>query len=99
MSKEKSHPPQYYQDYLDLEKILKSQHLISKEYGKPAHDEMLFIIIHQIYELWFKQILFELDSVLDIFCKKDIQESHIGTAVSRLNRVIEIQKIHRRHCF
>ena len=93
MSKEKSHPPQYYQDYLGLEKILKSQHLISKEYGKPAHDEMLFIIIHQIYELWFKQILFELDSVLDIFCKKDIQESHIGTAVSRLNRVIEIQKI------
>ncbi|SVC78193.1 uncharacterized protein METZ01_LOCUS331047, partial [marine metagenome] len=30
--------------------------MISKEYGKPAHDEMLFIIIHQIYELWFKQI-------------------------------------------
>jgi len=93
MSKEKPHPPQYYQDYLGLEKILKSQHLISKEYGKPAHDEMLFIVIHQIYELWFKQILFELDSVLEIFCKEDVQESHIGTAVSRLNRVIEIQKI------
>jgi len=67
MSKKKIHPPQYYQDYLCLEKILKSQHLISEEYGKPAHDEMLFIIIHQIYELWFKQILFELDSVLEIF--------------------------------
>ena len=93
MSKEKIHPPQYYQDYLGLEKILKSQHLISEEYGKPAHDEMLFIIIHQIYELWFKQILFELDSVLEIFSKEDIQESHIGTAVSRLDRVIEIQKI------
>ena len=77
MSKEKPHPPQYYQDYLGLEKILKSQHLISKDYGKPAHDEMLFIIIHQIYELWFKQILFELDSVLEIFSKEDIQESHI----------------------
>ena len=67
--------------------------MISKEYGKPAHDEMLFIIIHQIYELWFKQILFELDSVLEIFSKEDIQESRIGTAVSRLDRVIEIQKI------
>ena len=33
MSKEKIHPPQYYQDYLGLEKILKSQHLISEEYG------------------------------------------------------------------
>ena len=93
MSKEKPHPPQYYQDYLGLEKILKSQNLISEEYGKHAHDEMLFIIIHQIYELWFKQILFELDSVLEIFSKEDIQESNIGTAVSRLDRVIEIQKI------
>ncbi|GIS73735.1 MAG: hypothetical protein CM1200mP10_33120 [Candidatus Neomarinimicrobiota bacterium] len=63
----KTPPTSIYQDYLGLEKILKSQHLISKDYGKPAHDEMLFIIIHQIYELWFKQILFELDSVLDIF--------------------------------
>ncbi len=32
-----------------------------------AHDEMLFIIIHQTYELWFKQILHELDSVYRIF--------------------------------
>ena len=93
MSKKKPYTSPYYQDYLGLEKILNCQHLISKEYGKPAHDEMLFIIIHQIYELWFKQILFELDSVLDIFSKDEIQESHIGTAVSRLDRVIEIQKI------
>jgi len=93
MSKEKPYPPQYYQDYLGLEKILNSQHLISDKYGSPAHDEMLFIIIHQVYELWFKQILFELDSLIGIFCKDEIQESDIGRAVSRLERIIEIQKI------
>ncbi len=93
MSKEKPYPPQYYQDYLRLKTILDSQKLKSDEYGQHAHDEMLFIIIHQVYELWFKQILFELDSVLDIFSKKEINETHIGTAVSRLSRIIEIQKI------
>jgi tryptophan 2,3-dioxygenase len=93
MSKDKPNTSPYYQDYLGLEKILNNQHLLSEEYGKPSHDEMLFIIIHQIYELWFKQILFELDSILEIFSKEKIQESQIGIAVSRLDRVIEIQKI------
>ena len=55
----------YYSDYLQLDKILGSQQPVSfKEGNQPAHDEMLFIIIHQAYELWFKQILFELDYVL-----------------------------------
>ena len=93
MKNEKPYPPQYYHDYLGLDKLLNSQELKSDEYGQHAHDEMLFIIIHQVYELWFKQILYELDSVINIFGKDDINESHIGTAVSRLNRIIEIQKI------
>ena len=38
----------YYNDYLSLDTILKSQHLVSEEKGHPAHDEMLFIIIHQV---------------------------------------------------
>ena len=56
--------PMYYGTYLQLDKIIQSQHPVSYEPGnEPAHDEMLFIIIHQAYELWFKQILFELDYV------------------------------------
>jgi tryptophan 2,3-dioxygenase len=35
----------------------------SVRHGRPAHDEMLFIIVHQTYELWFKQILHELDRI------------------------------------
>ena len=54
----------HYQGYLELEKILDAQHPRSAELEeKPAHDEMLFIIVHQVYELWFRQILFEIDSV------------------------------------
>ena len=53
-----------YGDYLELDKILDSQTLQSKKNGNIVHDEMLFIIIHQAYELWFKQILHELDSII-----------------------------------
>ena len=57
----------HYINYLALDKILGAQHLVSKEKGEEAHEEMLFIIIHQTYELWFKQILHELGSALKLF--------------------------------
>ena len=53
----------YYSEYLKLDHILNSQKPLSKA---NAHDEMLFIITHQTYELWFKQILFELSSICDM---------------------------------
>ena len=93
MDKLKPYPQQYYQDYLNLEKILNSQHLLSQKYGHSAHDEMLFIIVHQVYELWFKQIIYELESLLEIFHNNEIQENHISIGVSQLERIIEIQKI------
>ena len=53
----------YYHDYLQLDKLLNAQQLVSAEKNNAAaHDEMLFIIIHQTYELWFKQMLYEVDS-------------------------------------
>ena len=57
----------YYADYLQLDKITGAQNPESFKAGQtPAHDEMLFIIIHQAYELWFKQVLFEVNSVIGI---------------------------------
>jgi tryptophan 2,3-dioxygenase len=85
--------PVYYSDYLGLDGLLSSQKPLSGRGGRPAHDEMLFIVTHQAYELWFKQILHELDSVLEDFSGKTVPESRIGTAVSRLSRVVEIQKL------
>ncbi|MFQ5605528.1 MAG: tryptophan 2,3-dioxygenase family protein [bacterium] len=87
-------PPLYYSDYLKLDQLLNCQQPKSEEYGeKLAHDEVLFIIIHQAYELWFKQILHELDSVIEIFKSGYVKEKDVGTAVARLRRVIEIQKL------
>ena len=53
----------YYGDYLQLSKLLDAQHLESAKKGELAHDEMLFIIVHQTYELWFKQVLWEIDTI------------------------------------
>jgi tryptophan 2,3-dioxygenase len=82
-----------YSDYLKLNELLSSQKLISEEFGRPAHDETLFIIIHQTYELWFKQVLHELDDVLRMFREDIVDEKNIGIAVLRCNRIIEIQKL------
>lgn len=89
----KPFPPIYYSDYLHLEKLLTSQSPKSDEYEHHAHDEMLFIIVHQAYELWFKQIIHELSSVLEMFQMENVDEKNIGIAVSRLRRVTTIQKV------
>lgn len=87
------YPPVQYHDYLGLDKILNAQNRRSVEFDQPAHDEMLFIITHQTYELWFKQLLHEVDSIINIFAKDKVQEQAMGTAISRLDRVVEIQKV------
>ena len=80
----------HYINYLSLDKVLGAQNLVSKEKGKEAHEEMLFIIIHQTYELWFKQILHELESLMALFKADKIDESNIGVIVSRMDRVNKI---------
>lgn len=85
--------PLYYGNYLQLEKLLGSQVPESDKHGFRAHDEMLFIIVHQVYELWFKQILHEMDSVIETFDHEYVDERHVGIAVHRLNRITEIQKL------
>lgn len=81
-----------YHDYLQIDKLLDCQKLESEVQGKHAHDEMLFIIVHQVYELWFKQLLTELNSVLNIFKKDQVDERLMDLVVARLHRFVEIQK-------
>lgn len=83
----------YYGDYLQLGRILDAQHPVSFQKGnEPAHDEMLFIVIHQAYELWFKQILFELDYVMGVFGQEKINDNSedLNLVRHRLNRIIQI---------
>ncbi len=88
-----TYPPIHYSDYLKVTDLTQLQSPRSEQFGTMAHDEMLFIIIHQTYELWFKQILFELDSALEIFGHDQVDERHMLTINNRLNRIVEIQKI------
>ncbi|HMI78634.1 MAG TPA: tryptophan 2,3-dioxygenase family protein [Ferruginibacter sp.] len=86
----------YYADYLQLDKITGAQEPESFKEGKdPAHDEMLFIIIHQAYELWFKQVLFEVNSVIGIMDKPVVNDNspEMQTVVHRLKRVVTILKL------
>jgi tryptophan 2,3-dioxygenase len=76
----------HYGSYLQLDKILQAQELESVKHGIPAHDEHLFIVIHQVYELWFKQILFELKSVQHLFEKVPLSETDLITILNRMNR-------------
>jgi len=88
--------PQYYADYLALNQILDAQHPVSFESPyTPAHDEMLFIIIHQSYELWFKQMLYEVESVIEIMKQPALNDNspEMQTAVHRLNRVNTIMRV------
>ena len=83
----------YYGSYLQLDKLLGAQTLESTKAGGTVHDEMLFIVVHQAYELWFKQIIWEIDDVRRIFGQTRVDEADMGTAGARLRRIVEIQKL------
>jgi tryptophan 2,3-dioxygenase len=85
--------PCYYGDYLQLDKILGAQGLQSEKHGDAAHEEMLFIIVHQVYELWFKQVLHEINAVIDTFNQETVKDQQLTLVVHRLQRVIQIQKL------
>ncbi|MDX9730914.1 MAG: tryptophan 2,3-dioxygenase family protein [Bdellovibrionales bacterium] len=93
MSKNSQYPAVSYTDYLQTENLLKLQEPRSRAFGNEAHDEMLFIIVHQTYELWFRQILHELDSVLKLFTANLVREEDMGKVVSRITRITEIQRL------
>ena len=85
----------HYHDYLQLDKILNAQFPESDKKKLPAHDEMLFIVIHQTYELWFKQLHYEIDSALAIMRKPAMNDNspELQTVVHRLNRVVTIFRV------
>lgn len=81
-----------YSDYLRLDKILGAQEPLSDKAGKPAHDEMLFIQFHQINELWFKQILFELDDIQTRFFGALVDDRDMQPITHYLARIVSIFK-------
>src|SRR5215467_3814601 len=94
-SEQKMSKDQNYIDYLCLNSILNAQFPESDKQNRPAHDEMLFIIIHQTYELWFKQLLHEIESVNRIMQKPALNDNspELQTVVHRLSRCTTILKV------
>src|SRR5918912_3259661 len=77
--------PLSYNKYLRVADLICLQDCLSE----PAHhDELLFITIHQTYELWFKQILHEIDAAIAL-----MQENRAAMATRALSRVVEIEKV------
>jgi tryptophan 2,3-dioxygenase len=73
-----------YGTYLGLDQILNAQHPRS---DGPEHDEHLFIVIHQVYELWFKQLLHELDYLHEL-----LVDGFTDRSGSVLHRMLKIMK-------
>lgn len=74
-----------YASYLKLHELLSLQKPLSQP---PTHDEMQFIIVHQAFELWFKLMLHEIDTLFELFRKKDVREAE--RLFRRLNRILEV---------
>src|SRR6476620_5000055 len=74
-----------YSSYLHVDELLALQQPRS---AGPEHDEMLFIVIHQVYELWFKQLLHEFDRVMRLLTGDDSSR-----AQHTLKRILSILKV------
>lgn len=85
--------PVFYHDYLQLDKILNAQFPASAKYGNLSHDEHLFIVTHQAYELWFLQITFELDSIIELLAAPVVDDRCILVVVQRIQRINMIWKL------
>ena len=78
-------PPLSYNKYLRVQDLINLQDLLSD----PAHhDELLFITVHQAYELWFKQILHELDAAIQF-----LEEDRLPAATRAVTRIVDIEKL------
>lgn len=73
-----------YTSYLKIDELISLQELKS---DPPEHDEVLFIIIHQTYELWFKQILHEFGKL-----RKDLEQGNTWGTIKTMRRVLTILK-------
>jgi tryptophan 2,3-dioxygenase len=79
-----------YGSYLRLEQLLDNQRL---ESDPPAHDELLFITIHQVYELWFKQLLHEATAARDALVHHGEGDDRLWWARHLLSRMHVVERV------
>jgi len=74
-----------YSSYLKIDQLLDAQQPVSPG---PEHDELLFIIIHQVYELWFKSMIHELE-----YLRQNFDSNDVPTSYATLKRILTILKV------
>jgi tryptophan 2,3-dioxygenase len=81
-----------YSSYLRIPELLKLQSQLS---SPPTHDELLFVIIHQTYELWFKELLHDLDAVVESLARVASRQwrDQVYEAARLLRRCTEIMRV------
>lgn len=92
MSAENKYAAIHYNSYLELDKLMDCQHPRSGNFGEEAHDEMLFIITHQTYELWFKQLIHEVKKIHSYF-GEELEDVNLPRVSHYLSRCIRIVKL------
>jgi len=89
--------PTTYWDYLKLEDLLSLQEGLEDEGASPDGEEVLFITVHQVFELWFKLMTAELRAARDLFGHSVVHEQQLSGVVARFDRVTTILRSAAQH--
>jgi tryptophan 2,3-dioxygenase len=86
-----------YWDYIKVEQLLGLQTGAGDDEQRLRNDEVLFITVHQIYELWFKLLLRELDAMRALFRQNPVPDQDLATAARSLRRCVTIFEVATHH--
>ena len=85
--------PITYWDYIRVEDLLRLQGGIPRDDAKVSNDEVLFITVHQVFELWFKLVLRELVTARNLFQAERVAEQELSGAVKSLQRACSVLRV------
>ncbi|MCE9594059.1 MAG: tryptophan 2,3-dioxygenase [Planctomycetes bacterium] len=89
--------PLNYWDYIRVEELLTLQRGLAKSDTEISNDEVMFITVHQVFELWFKLLLRELATARDLFKGEHVAEQELSGAVRSLKRMTAIFRVANKH--
>ena len=79
--------PTNYWDYIKVEELLSLQSGLEATDERVSNDEVMFITVHQVYELWFKLVLREMRSARNLFARPQVAEQELSGAVRSMKRI------------
>ncbi len=96
MSERQKSAPSYW-DYLRVEELLSLQGGLGEDDGKLSDHELLFVVVHQVYELWFKLVLRELGTARDLLGRDPVPDQDLSVACASIHRMVTTLDVAARH--